>query len=212
MRDTPYGCDNFHGGGGKISCLFGEGAEFLIITYDGYYDQACSLAEWKCSKGILSKVTTLTEINLSGTPTKDEIKNYIHIAYTEWNPQPRYVLLLGDVGRIECWWIIDSPQDATDNPYGNMDEDFHAEIAVGRFAVDDLTDCCTAVAKTLCYERNPWMSAPSWLHSATLVLNEDTGTNESYYATCDHINAILTSYWGPSGHVDYFKDVAGDDA
>jgi hypothetical protein len=81
--------------------LFGqEGAEYLIITHDEFAQTINSLAEWKYMKGLQTRVVKLSEIAPSGSPTKEQIKQYISDAYDTWNPQPQYVLLVGE--RIRC--------------------------------------------------------------------------------------------------------------
>ena len=39
-----------------------EGARYLIITHDNFYDAVLPLAEWKYLKGMKSKVTKLSDI------------------------------------------------------------------------------------------------------------------------------------------------------
>ena len=71
---------------------------YLFIVHDEFVDAIQPLADWKDSKGFDVTVTLTSEI--SGGPTKENIKNYIVDAYNTWPVPPAYILLVGDVAQI----------------------------------------------------------------------------------------------------------------
>ncbi len=79
---------------------------YLIIVDDDFVDAITPLADWKDSKGFDVTVTLTSEI--SGGPTKENIKNYIVDAYNTWPVPPAYILLVGDVAQIPSWTGSDS--------------------------------------------------------------------------------------------------------
>ena len=155
-----------------------ESAKYLVITNDDFYEAILPLAQWKHKKGVKTKVVKLSEI---GSDTF-QIKNYIQNAYNTWNPRPEYVLLVGDVEFLPTYWGEEIP---TDNYYAALaGGDYLSDISIGRFSVDNAFECSTMVAKTLAYERTPWMSRDlygqdgKWFHKTTLLLRDD-------YTWCD---------------------------
>ena len=179
---------------GALRSLSGQGAEFLIITADELAQTVIEFAEWKYMKGIPTRVVRLTEIEPSGSPTKEEIKAYVSNAYYTWDPSPQYLLLVGDTLNIPCWYGPPSHPSPTksDNPYGDITGGCEAEIAVGRFAVGTVDNCATVMAKTLAYERTPGLQGLEWLHKATLVMREDEENNQPYYESLNHLQTTLT--------------------
>jgi hypothetical protein len=171
-----------------------EGARFLIITADEFAQAIDPLADWKYEKGIETAVVRLSDIDPSGFPSKEQIKDCIQNAYASWDPQPRFVLLVGDTAVIPKWRVDYCYCLCTDNPYGDMEGNLRAEISVGRFAVGDIEGCETMVAKTLSYERTPGIQGLDWLGKATLVLREDPDSNGPYWNTMEYIEGVLNVY------------------
>lgn len=176
---------------GPFGMRLGQSAEFLIITADEFNQTIGNLAEWKYMKGISTEVVKLSEIDPSGSPSSEQIRDYISNLYYSWGGDPKYVLLVGDVSRIPHWTVNYT---TSDNPYGDMEGDCKAEISVGRFAVSTIEACETMVAKNLAYERTPGLQGLAWLQKATLVMREDQQNNEPYYATMEYLNTLFTNY------------------
>ncbi|MCX7785536.1 MAG: C25 family cysteine peptidase [candidate division WOR-3 bacterium] len=153
-----------------------NGAKYLIITHDNFYNAILPLAQWKHKKGVPTKVVTLSEIG--ATPTAiSTIKNYIVNAYNTWNPRPEYVLLVGAPN------FIYSENNAYDDYYGNMTGDYLMELPVGRFSCTNVSECSLMVTKTLGYERSPYLTDSLWFRKGTTIVREDNdgGTSDSIY-------------------------------
>ncbi len=159
-------------------CFAQEGARYLIITHDNFYDAIQPLAEWKNLKGMKSKVVRLSEIGTSNT----QIRNYILNAYNTWNPRPEFILLVGSAEYLPSFFrnVFPYPYD-TDNEYANMTGDCQAELCYGRFPAKNLSQCSTMVAKTLSYERYPNVTDTIWLRAGTTIANEDGSSDDTIY-------------------------------
>ncbi|MEO0075138.1 MAG: C25 family cysteine peptidase [candidate division WOR-3 bacterium] len=164
-----------------MTFCFGEGATYLIITHDNFYNAIQPLAKWKQKKGIPTKVVKLSEIG--ATPTNITlIKNYIINAYNSWNPRPEYILLVGNGNYIRA------ENDEFDDYYANVAGDYRMELSVGRFPVGTASQCSVMVAKTLAYERTPYLADTTWYLKATTIVREDGTTHPD------------TVYWNDARH------------
>ncbi|MFW9808242.1 MAG: C25 family cysteine peptidase [Candidatus Thorarchaeota archaeon] len=134
-------------------------AEYLIITTQNFKFQADRLAEWKERKGVPSEVITVT------AGDGDEVAQEIHDAYTNGNPPPSYVLLLGDVNDIptrydtamtSSLFMYFSGDIASDLSYFNIDgAGYLPEMVYSRISVDTQEQAQTIVDKILQYEQSP---------------------------------------------------------
>ncbi len=158
--------------------LFGqEGAEYLIITHNNFAQTINSLTEWKYMKGVQTKVVKLSEIGED--PSNEDIRNFIITAYNTWDPQPEYVLLVGDIGFLP---VGQSSPCRSDNYYANMEGDFKAELSVGRFPCQTACECSTMANKIMAYERTPWLEDTMWFKKSTIVIRfDDLGDTLGYY-------------------------------
>jgi hypothetical protein len=75
-----------------------------------------------------------------------------------------------------------------------MTGDYRAELAVGRFSVENVDQCNTLVAKTLGYERTPFMQEPGWFKKATLIVKEDPSGNDPYWFTINYAYDQLVAH------------------
>ncbi|MFX0065913.1 MAG: C25 family cysteine peptidase, partial [Candidatus Hermodarchaeota archaeon] len=140
-----------------------EGAEYLIITHDDFFDAIQPLASWKRQKGLITAVVKTSEIKAASPPTADEIAQYIQDAYDTWDPVPAYILLVGDAEFIPAHYDTTHPSDAhgdgeipTDLYYTTVDgTDYYPDIFIGRLSVDNAAQTTTIVNKILNYEMNP---------------------------------------------------------
>jgi hypothetical protein len=172
-----------------INLCFAEGAKYLIITNDNFYGAIQPLAQWKEKKGIPTKVVKLSEIG--ATPTSiSVIKNYIVNAYNTWDPQPEYVLLVGSGTYLRA------ESDHYDDYYANITGDYRMELSIGRFPVSTAKQCSINVAKTLGYERTPYLTDTTWYRKGTTIVREDGTThpdtvywNDARYAHSVWLNA-----------------------
>lgn len=143
--------------------LRGEGARYLIITHDDFYDAVLPLADWKNKKGMKTILVKLSDIGSSAY----QIKNYIQNAYANWEIPPEYILLVGDTEFLpNSNW--------TDNYYATLEgDDYLADVFVGRLSVDNVSQCSTLVAKCLGYEKSPYLDDPEWFRRAVLIVRDD---------------------------------------
>jgi len=191
-------------GGDKANrALRQEGARYLIITPDNFYDAVVPLAEWKTKKGMKARIATLSETG----STASQIRSYIQNAYNSWDPRPEYVLLVGSSSFIPFPYYGGA---YSDDYYADMDGDIYNEIYCGRFSVISLSEVQTIVAKTLAYERTPYIEDTTWLGKATLIVREDGDWSDSYYwGDTYHIASLM--YSSGFAHLDTFSYFQGDD-
>jgi len=146
--------------------------KYVIITPDVYYPSILGLAEWKHRSGMEVEIAKLSVIG----STAASIKAYLQNAYDSWQVRPDYVLLVGDHEQL---------------PVGTGSiEDFYAKLAgsdylvdvyVGRLSCDTVTQCDLLVAKTLNYQRTPYMTDTTWFKKGCLIVNEDWDASDAIY-------------------------------
>jgi len=126
----------------------GQGC-YLIVTPAEYVDALEPLARWKREAGFDVQVRTTLETGA----TNSEIQDYVHNAYESWEDPPLYLLLVGDVAAVPTF---DVSGNVSDHPYATVDgDDFLADLFVGRFAANAVSDVAVQVAKTVNYESRP---------------------------------------------------------
>ncbi len=193
-----------------------NGADYLIITHDNFFNEVQPLAEWKEKKGLLTKIVNTSDIKSSG-PNADEISDYIKDAYNTWNPVPSYILLVGDSEFIPTHYKNPSESDshggfntATDLFYGTVDgTDYFPDIYVGRLSVDTANQATTIVDKILNYERTPPANPDFYneaaacayfqdddvyhVPSSTWITQRDGYEDRRFVLTCEEIRDYLNS-------------------
>jgi hypothetical protein len=147
-------------------------AGFLMIAPDAFIDELAPLARWKERKGWHVEVRPLSQTG----NTANDIKNYIANAYNTWTPAPEYVLLIGDVNYIPAASTYPS---LTDYPYSLIEnDDFFAELLVGRLPASSELELSTMVAKIIGYETDPYTGNTAWFKRALMV-----GANQPGFMT-----------------------------
>ncbi len=165
---------------------------YLIIVHDAFVDAIQPLADWKDSKGFDVTVTLTSEI--SGGPTKENIKNYIVDAYNTWPVPPAYILLVGDVAQIPSWTGSDSGT-CTDLYYVTIDQgNYFADIIISRFSAATAQQVTTMVEKTLYYEEGNFED-DSWVKKAAFIASSDMGGMAE-----DTHNFVIDSYLNPNNY------------
>lgn len=106
---------------------------------------------WKAFRGINTRIDSTTVIG-SG---EDNIKSYISQQY---NDGVRYVLFVGDVNKITPMYFVsqdDSREIHSDYWFGCLggDNDIIADVAIGRFSTNIISDFSNMVDKTIKYEK-----------------------------------------------------------
>ncbi len=146
-------------------------AKMLIITHQSLLNDVQVFTDWKNQKGIETEVVTIEDIG----STNSQIKAYIQNIYDTSEDPPDYILLTGDtdnIYEIPSFYIVSTGGDnnVTDHPYTLLDgDDYFPEMIIGRMSFDVLIEFQTMIAKTLYYEKEPFMDTTHWFENATLV-------------------------------------------
>jgi hypothetical protein len=148
-----------------------EGARYLIITHDNFYDQIAPLALWKNQKGLKTIITRLSEIG----STPSQIRSYILNAYNTWAPRPEFLLLVGSPNLLPPYTYL------SDNQYADMTGDYRAELACGRFPCKNAQQCSVMVRKTLSYEQAPFMADTFWTKNLLTIVRDGYDGDDSIY-------------------------------
>ena len=181
-----------------------DGARYLIIAPDEFYDALVPLAEWKTRKGMLAKIATLSQTGSSAS----EIKAFIQNAYQNWEPAPEYVLLVGNNNYIPFPQVSGIRSDCY---YGNMDGDIYNEVIPSRFPAYNVSEVENFVDKVLHYEKEPWISDTTWFIKATGIVRIDGDPDDSIYWS-DVLHAGTLMVRAGFIQVDIFSDTAGYNA
>jgi len=148
-----------------------NGADYLIITPEIFYESIMPLAQSKENKGLITKVVKLTDI--AANTSAEIISEYIQYAYDNWNPAPTYLLLVGDVEFIPAHYTNLGP--ATDLYYSTVvGDDYYPDIFVGRFPVKTASELDIVVDKTLNYEIN-FNQSEAWRQNILLASHKQSG-------------------------------------
>jgi len=145
---------------------------YVIITADAYYNNILTLAEWKHKSGLEVEIAKLSVIGSSASA----IKTYIQNAYNNWPVRPSYILLVGDSDQLPVG------SGNIDDYYATLSgSDYLVDVYVGRLSCDNTTQCDLLVAKTLGYERTPYMTDTAWFRKGCLIVNDDYDTDDDWY-------------------------------
>ena len=146
-------------------------SKMLIITHESLLIDMQIFTDWKNQKGIETEVVTIEDIG----STNAQIKAYIQNIYDTSEEPPDYILLTGDMDypyEIPSFYIVSGGGDSnvTDHPYTLLEgDDYFPEMIIGRLSFDSLMQLQTIIAKTLYYEKEPFMASTHWFENATLV-------------------------------------------
>ncbi|MCD6177088.1 MAG: T9SS type A sorting domain-containing protein [Candidatus Cloacimonetes bacterium] len=146
-------------------------SKMLIITRESLLNDMQTFIDWKNQKGIKTEVVTLEDIG----GTSDDIKAYIQNIYDTSEEPADYILLTGDIDdpfQIPSFFIVSTGGDSnvTDHPYTLLEgDDYFPEMIIGRMSFDTVLELQTIIAKTLYYEKEPFMETTHWFENATLV-------------------------------------------
>ena len=165
---------------------------------------------WKALKGYKTKMVSTSVI---GTDSAS-IKNYI---IQESSHNISYVLFVGDHTKIPLPKFVakhvqsNHPVDYSDYWYGCLDgdNDFQAELPIGRFVANNLDQFTNMVNKTIMYESLP----NDWTNKALLCAHAQNDSHANYQKPMDTIR--YRNYTHPMDfHTAYARPVSlgGDSA
>ncbi len=170
-----------------------QGARLLVIAYDDYCSQLQDFADWKTKRGMLTQVVPLSSVGSSA----DEVRSYVINAYNTWNPRPEFLLLVGYGGQVPSHYYYSGIY--TDNYFADMTGSYQAELKYGRFPCKTVQQCSVMVAKTLSYERTPFLDDTLWFRTGLTVVREDYDADDSIYWSNAHQAMTYMSQNGFAG-------------
>ncbi len=197
----------------------GYGADYIIITYDGFYNNVQSLAGFRSSQGMrveVVKVQDLYDEFNYGIFNPSAIRDFLIYAYQNWQPPaPLYVLLVGDaiidfkdnyhtssVNYVPTQIVetLALGQTPADNWFVQIvGNDILPDMYIGRLSAQTSAQVDTIVQKTINYEQ---VETPyTWPNDAIFVADDDDPTWET---DSDAFAALL-----PAGST-FVKIYAGD--
>ena len=145
-EDQPYQMDDYT-----------DSYDYLIVAGNIPGILECpalaNFQKWKALKGYRTKVVSTNTIGA----TNSQIKQYIS---NEYPKGVKYVLFIGDSDKVPLYLYhnVDINKNAkSDYWYGCMDgdNDVEADICIGRFSTNDLSEFTNMVNKTISYENAP---------------------------------------------------------
>ncbi len=169
--------------------LLSDGADLIIITHSSFYSKAKELAQWRHGTGLMTVLINVSDIGSTST----DIKNYIQNAYDTWDPQPAYVLLIGDAE------YIPTSASTTDLYYVTTDgSDYYPDMYIGRIPADTLAQAEIMIDKILDYDQNPPMDHDFYENLAIAAYFQDDENNgyetRRFVRTSEEIRDNLTSF------------------
>ncbi len=134
-----------------------QGADYLIVAADNFYEEIQPLADWKYKKGYITYVAKFSEVG----STAADVKSYIQNAYDNWSPAPSFVLLVGDSEDVPPDYYYGEKECVSDYPYSCVDgSDYYPDLMLGRLPVHTESECSVVVNKILEYDR--WPESNQW--------------------------------------------------
>ena len=179
-----------------------NGADFIIITYDDFYDQALPLKSLRenCDnlKTEVVKISNVYDEFSWGLFDPVAIRDFVKYAYESWAIPPRYVLLFGS-GDYDYRNILDPidynyipPFETTETYVGDnrARDDFYVcvdgkddfiDLAIGRLPVRNPDHAQNVVRKIINYKNNPLPG--DWRNTITFVADDLQGENSFGFET-----------------------------
>jgi len=180
-----------------------DNVEYLIIVPDDPYfiAWADTLKRWRNEQGILTGITTLTEI---GGNNATLIENYINNAYANWDPAPAAVLLLSDYQNSGDNYGITAPTwnnyCASDNIYADITGNNLPDIAFARICAQGYQQLSTMIGKMMDYERNPYTDPGFYDHP---VIAGGWQTERWFILCCEVIYGYFANVQGKTPTREY---------
>jgi hypothetical protein len=190
---------NFGSLGFKRSNRDNDDIKYLIITNTNPLSTIQPFVDWKNQQGFRVEVRTME----AGFNTPQDFKDYIGQLYNTDNLE--YVLMVGDAypnggntgdpDDVPMFWWEPSGEDGSysDTWYVCLDgpDDHFADLAIGRFVYDDLSELELQINKTLDFYKEP-DSQSNWGENSILVAHQENYPGK--YTQCkDEIEAYQYS-------------------
>ncbi|CAG1770816.1 partial Gingipain R2, partial [uncultured bacterium] len=173
-----------------------NGADYIIITHEDFYDSALKLANHRSDSGLrvaTVKVTDIYDEFNDGIFNPKAIRDFLSYSYNNWvAPAPTYVLLHGDACQdykdnlktgtmdyvpsqlIETDILGETP---SDNWFVLVSgDDILPDMFIGRLSAETKTQANDIVDKIISYEKNP--PDDSWNKDVLFVADDDDASFE----------------------------------
>jgi hypothetical protein len=146
-----------------------RGADIIIIGHGDFLESIRALKELREQQGwtvVQVDVEDLYDEFNFGAKSPWAMRDFLGLAYRYWNPQPRYLILVGDssydprnyLGYGEFDLVptkfVDTEylKTASDDWFVDFNDDELPEMAVGRFPVESAEEVATLISKIISYE------------------------------------------------------------
>lgn len=171
----------FRNAGSYINYLpVSEDGEMLIISDASFMPAMQPFIDWKIKRGLQ---VSMVDAATAGS-TVQQIKTFIQNYYNTHNL--KYVLLVGDAQQIPTPVLSGG---ASDPSYGYLlGNDSYAEVFVGRFSAQTVTDVITQVQRTVEYEMLPTPGV-NW-YSKGICIGSDQGPGDDNEMDFQHQQVI----------------------
>jgi len=194
---------NFQSSGYTMKYKGNDDIKYLIITNTTALSSIQPLVDWKNQQGFKVEVKTME----SGFDTPQNFKDYISQLYTSDNLE--YILMVGDAypnggntgdpDDVPMYWWAPSGEDPSysDSWYSCMDgpDDHYADIAIGRFTYDNLSELDLQVQKTMDHYFNPDVNT-NWAENSILIAHQENYPGK-YTQCCEEIRTYPYSLQVP---------------
>ena len=177
-----------------------EGADFIIITHDDFYQSILPLQQHREQrdnlKTMVIKVNDIYNEFSWGLFDPTAIRDFIKHGYENYNPQPAYVLLCGDgtydykniISNIHKNWVPTyQTTELSENINRTSDDwfvtvhgsDNKPDLAIGRFPVQSAEEVENVVKKIISYENQPLLNPDDltilddWRNVVTMVADDE---------------------------------------
>ncbi|MEO0079049.1 MAG: C25 family cysteine peptidase, partial [candidate division WOR-3 bacterium] len=168
---------------------------YLVIVPDAWEPSIRPLAEWRRRKGFSVFVRSLSQV---GGSSASAVKAYIQNAYDNWPIPPSFVLLVGDVDRINCFTGSGQGSPPTDLNFGCVaGTDYLPDIDVSRLSVANQAQLDSFISNVVRYEQGDCPSGTGWLQRAYFIASADGGNHQ----IAERTHAYVMSRLRPKGVV-----------
>ncbi len=150
----------------------------LIICYDDFMSDMAAFVEWKTKRGIDVHLVSSDE---TGT-TSASIRSYIENVWATWDPQPVYILLVGDAPQLQPMTGIGNC--ASDSLFTLLEgDDLIPDAFISRLSALNSGELNAQLDKILMYEITPPEGENGWLDKFSgIASDEGSGPSDEEYA------------------------------
>lgn len=158
-----------------------EDGSILILAYNQFMSTLQPFVDWKIREGIHCEMIDAASAGATAVAIKTYIANYYNM-----HPELKYILIAGDAQQVPTPILSGG---ASDPSYGYLSgSDSYAEVFVGRFSAQNITDLQVQVQKVIDYEINPNLSLQHF--NKGVVVASDQGPGDDGEMDWEHERII----------------------